>query len=510
MTRFYYNNKFFKIINEIKVTNSSREVKFSNLTIDFTDRTIDDLPVKYQECKIIKGNVKKESQLLEKGEVIYFGYINDYTLPSMKERKEFRELELELLSPMQIATYKYVTAIGTYKLGDLIDFVLAPLVSEGFVIKERNINESSQMTVNFLLETVEYCMNAISNQKNIWWFIDKGKNIIINSIDYQFSLEPAAVINEDDRNKGIVDIVPSVVAYDYANVINVKNARLYNYAEDILNLPKTLNDGDDYIDFLFPVDVSEEAIRKQDTNNSGNIYNLSIVIDTQYSTTKHYYIGLNNGKFTNVEFGFSDDSDNVEEKFFTLKRDTMFKNLVTGIKFNGEAFGGSYVTITSISSSTTLKYTNLRFLHQVEIENNKGKISNTGMVEKTVDANEKWFTLDEITEYARNMIRYNKNECSTLKLSFDKEKKFNVGDILEINMPHFFVQGKFVITDEDITYASHNTFTYELRNANVLDNFIDLFREKETQESDEKTENIIIGNYVEERIVESHEVQNEG
>ena len=132
------------------------------------------------------------------------------------------------------------------------------------------------------------------------------------------------------------------------------------------------------------------------------------------------------------------------------------------------------------------------------------------MVEKTVDANEKWFTLDEITEYARNMIRYNKNECSTLKLSFDKEKKFNVGDILEINMPHFFVQGKFVITDEDITYASHNTFTYELRNANVLDNFIDLFREKETQESDEKTENIIIGNYVEERIVESHEVQNEG
>lgn len=505
MTRFYYNNKFFKIINEIKVTNSSREVKFSNLTIDFTDRTIDDLPVKYQECKIIKGDVKKESQLLEKGEVIYFGYINDYTLPSMKERKEFRELELELLSPMQIATYKYVTAIGTYKLGDLIDLVLAPLVSEGFVIKERNINESSQITVNFLLETVEYCMNAISNQKNIWWFIDKEKNIIINSIDYQFSLEPAAVINEDDRNKGIIDIVPSVVAYDYANVINVKNARLYNYAEDILNLPKTLNDGDE-VDFLYPIDISENAIRKQDINNSGYLDNLSIIL----STNQHYYIGLNNGKFVNTQFGFNDDSDNKEEKFFTLKRDTMFPNLVTGIKFNGEVYAGASVTITNIYSNTALKYANLRFLHQVEIENNKGKISNTGMVEKTIDANEKWFTLDEITEYARNMIKYNKNECSTLKLSFDKQKKISVGDILEINMPHFFVQGKFVITDEDITYSNHNTFTYELRNANVLDNFIDLFREKETQESDEKIQNIIIGNYIEERIVESYEVQNEG
>ena len=89
MTRFYYNNKFFKVIDEIQVKNSSREVKFSNLIIDFTDRTMDDLPVKYQECKILRGDVEKESQLLENGEVIYFGYINDYTLPTMKKRKEF-------------------------------------------------------------------------------------------------------------------------------------------------------------------------------------------------------------------------------------------------------------------------------------------------------------------------------------------------------------------------------------------------------------------------------------
>lgn len=508
MTRFYYNNKFFKVIDEIQVKNSSREVKFSNLIIDFTDRTMDDLPVKYQECKILRGDVEKESQLLENGEVIYFGYINDYTLPTMKKRKEFRELELELLSPMQITTYKYVTAIGTYKLGDLIDLVLDPLLSEGFTIKARNINEDSQITVSFLLETIEFCMNTISNKKNIWWFIDKEKNITINSIDYQFSLTPVETIDEDDKNKGIIDIIPSVVAYDYANAINIKNARLYSY-ENILNVPKTLKDGEE-IDFLYPIDISEGAIRKQDINNAGTLYNLLMITDIG----TNYNIGLTNGVFGIKGFGFSDDSDEVEKQYFTLRRDSMFKNLVTGIKLNGDAWvnsgSGPDVTIVSIISNTALKYANLRFLHQSEIENNKGKISNTGIVEKTIDANEKWFTLDEITEYARNMVKYNKNECSTLKLSYDRNKGFKVGDILEINMPHFFVQGKFVITDEELTHSDHDLFVYELRNANVLENFIDLFREKETQESNEKIDNVIIGNYIEEKIVESHEVINEG
>lgn len=504
MTRFYYNNRFFKIIDEIKVKNSSREVKFSNLTIDFTDRTINDLPVKYQECKILRGDVNKENQLLENGEVIYFGYINDYTLPTMKSRKEFRELELELLSPMQIATYKYVTAIGTYKLGDLIDLVLAPLISEGFTIKERNINENSQITVSFLLETIEFCMNTISNKKNIWWFIDKEKNITINSIDYQFSLEPVEKVNEDDRDKGIIDIIPSVVTYDYANVINIKNARLYS-SEYILNVPKTLKNGEE-IDFLYPIDISEEAIRKQDINNSGNVDAIRLIL----STGQVYHIGLFNGEFENTAFDFSDDSDEQERQFFTLKRDAMFKNLVTGIRFNGDVYAGSEAVIVDIVSITALKYVNLRFLHQNEIESNKGKISNTGIVEKTIDVSEKWFTLDEITEYARNLIKYNKNECSTLKISYDKDKKFKVGDMLEINMPHFFAQGKFIITDEEITHTDHDLFVYELRNANVLENFIDIFRDKESQESNAKVDSVIIGNYVEEKLIESHEVVNEG
>lgn len=508
MTRFYYNNRFFKIIDEIKVKNSSREVKFSNLTIDFTDRTIDDLPVKYQECKILRGDVEKENQLLENGEVIYFGYINDYTLPTMKKRKEFRELELELLSPMQIATYKYVTAIGTYELGDLIDLVLAPLISEGFTIKERNINENSQITVSFLLETIEFCMNTISNKKNIWWFIDKEKNITINSIDYQFSIAPVETIDENDRDKGIIDIIPSVVTYDYANVINIKNARLYSN-ESILNVPMTINGGEE-VDFLFPIDISEEAVRKQDVNNTGALNNILIL--TNIGTT--HYIGLRSGVFKNEGFCFSDDSDDIEKQFFTLRRDPMFKNLVTGITLNEDLWAsagcGTKATIIYFYSNTALKYTNLRFLHQGEIDNNKGKISNTGIVEKTIDANEKWFTLDEITEYARNMVKYNKNECSTLKLSYDKDKGFKVGDMLEINMPHFFAQGKFVITDEEVTHSDHDLFVYELRNANVLENFIDVFREKETQESNKKVDNVVIGNYVEEKLIESHEVINEG
>ena len=42
----------FKLIDEYSVNKSSREVTFSSLKIDFTDKTVDDLPCKYQETRI--------------------------------------------------------------------------------------------------------------------------------------------------------------------------------------------------------------------------------------------------------------------------------------------------------------------------------------------------------------------------------------------------------------------------------------------------------------------------
>lgn len=57
---------------------------------------------------------------------------------------EFRELTLNLLSPLSMATNKVVTIIGTYKLKEVIERALNPLVLDGFEIKELNVRDGQK------------------------------------------------------------------------------------------------------------------------------------------------------------------------------------------------------------------------------------------------------------------------------------------------------------------------------------------------------------------------------
>ena len=49
MVRLKILNSYYKVAGGYNISESSREVKFSNLKIEFTDKTILDLPLKYQE-----------------------------------------------------------------------------------------------------------------------------------------------------------------------------------------------------------------------------------------------------------------------------------------------------------------------------------------------------------------------------------------------------------------------------------------------------------------------------
>ena len=51
-----YGNTYLKILDEFTIENSSREVKFNDLNVDFTGYTINDLPVKYQEVQLVEIN----------------------------------------------------------------------------------------------------------------------------------------------------------------------------------------------------------------------------------------------------------------------------------------------------------------------------------------------------------------------------------------------------------------------------------------------------------------------
>lgn len=502
MTYLEYSSKKFKIINSYTINTSSRQVTFTDINIDFTNRTLEDLPIKYQEAQIKKDD-----------KVIYTGYVNSFTLPSMKQSdNEFRELEINLLSPMQLATNKIVTIIGTYSLKDIIERALSPLVLDGFEIVELNVRDG-QKTVNFLMQTTEFVMNSLSNTESLWWFIDENKKIYINSIEYQFGMLPKMILTHDEKVSGLLSITPSVEAVNYANVINVKNARVYfsswyysHYDDKLNNKPlfdaRTLKKGDT-IDFKYPVDISEDTIRavKENDISTGVLeYDNFYILLGDY---KEYYIALKDDKYIiSNGIGFSEE----DKKIITLKRDDFFKNLITGFTYNGD----TEVEILDLRSETALEYRTMKFINSQEIKLNKNKVTPSGVIEKTIDMNERWFFTDDLVSEVRNLMSNNSNQTNILTLEFDKNKNLNIGDIIRVNLPKFLTQGNYIITDIVFTHSNVENWKIALRSSDVLENYIDLFREKEKQEIDDQIETVIISEYVEEKMNEIHEVVENG
>lgn len=498
MTYLQYGDKKFKILEGYELNFSSREVSFSNITIDFTNKKMNDLPMKYQEVVVYKDNQKQ-----------FTGYVNTFDFQEMKKSKnEFRELELNLLSPYQMCTKKSVTINGTFEIRDIINKVFAPLIADGFVLKEFNVRDGIK-TVNYLLETIENIMNDLSASLNIWWYIDQNKYIYINDIDYQLGLEPKLRLNKDTKIEGWLSIQPSIEAVNYANVINVKNARIYfesiyhnneNYYKPFLNV-RNIKKGDS-VDFLYPLDIAEDTLKR---NYSSYIYQNRFDIDAFSITikTSNGYIDAsisidNDGIYSITDnISFSDE----DKKIFTLKRDEFFDNLIIGFTYNGEDG-----TVSRLSSTTALEYRTMKFINSQEISNNKGKITTSGVIEKNVDMNSRWFFLDDLITEVKGMMYNNSNQTNLLKLKFDKDKSIRVGDIIDVNLPDFLAKGTYIVTDIAYSKTQTQLWTISVRTTDVLENFIDLFRADKKQENIKQAETIVLSEYVEEKVFESHEV----
>ena len=501
MIRLEYNEKYFKILNGFSLSTSSRQVSFSDVVIDFTGYTIEDLPINYQEVHIWKDD-----------EIIYTGYINSFDLPKMKNQQQFIELSINLLSPMQMATNKVVTVIGTYELKAIINKIFEPMIQDGYTIKELNIRDG-QKTVSFLLQTIEYVMNALSHSENLWWFINEKKEIFVNSIDYQFGLDPVMQITHDTKIEGLLSVIPSVEAVNYANVINVKNARVYfdstYYSYDPesnhkqLTLATTLKNGDS-IDFIYPVDISEDALKRKLASSDNYAYTNMTAI--QISTTNHtamiYYNPNTDEYVISNNIGFDDQSN----KTFIFKRDSFFSNLITGFTYKGN----STETITVLLSNTALEYRRMKLIDSLEINRNKGKISTSGIIEKTIDMNNRWFFDNELIDEVRSMMSINSNQTNIVKLELDVDYNLQIGNIIRLDLPNFFTKGDFIITDKNYSKSNVENWIITLRSSDVLENYIDLFREKQEQETNEQEYSIMLSEYIEEKVNEIHEVVQDG
>ena len=149
-----WNNKKYRIINSIEINKSSREVTYSDLTLDFSKCTINDLPYIQQEVKIYDKNDNLK----------FTGFVSDYKLPELnKIVTPKKELGLSLYSPRQLTTKRTVTIIRTAKLTDILNQTLAPLFSDGFILSEINVPDTT-ITVKLISRTVEEALNYFSNK----------------------------------------------------------------------------------------------------------------------------------------------------------------------------------------------------------------------------------------------------------------------------------------------------------------------------------------------------------
>ena len=521
MIRLKIANSYYRIIDGYNISQSSREVKFSSLKIDFTNKTIANLPLKYQEVQLLE--LDDEYNVVE---VIYTGYVNNFVLPKMKNQIEYRELELDLLSPLAMATVRTADAVGTYNLQLLINEIIMPLINDGFVLKEMNVG-NNQITVNFLNETVESSLNKLSNKYNFWWYIDKNKNIYINSIEYLIAKTPKLVYDNNNKIDGLIDVIPSIDATDYCNVVNFSNVRLFTHSRidrrtaidpetsqeyvyytdyNPIMSQKEINPGDE-IEFDIPFDISiENYLKVKDTFGTGTIFSDMIFFIDYYNQNN---IGIDNYEYISYENNQINITSNIsindtysDSNKFVLVRDPFFNNLIVGLKYNGT----QKIIINGLHVINALMWTKIKIIDNNEVYKNKGIISETGIVEKQINMNEQWKFHDEIIDIANSYIKKNTSKVEQVKLNIDKDNNLNIGDTIKINKPSFLIDDTYIITDKTIIYDDNvKTWQFILKNKNILESYIDLFRASEQEEIDKKY-HLITSNYSEDTIKEAYEV----
>ena len=492
-----WNNKSYKLIDSLDLTKSSTEVSYSDATVDFSDCSYDDLPYAQQEIEIYDNN----------NNLKYMGYVDKYKLPELKKVElPTKTLTLTLLSPRQLATKRTVTIMRTDTVENLIRQALEPLFSEGFYIKEINISRQVS-TVNLISRTVEETMNYFSKRFSLYWNIDEKKGITVNSIQYQFSQNPKKEINIKNYTKqinGFISITPEIATLDYGNIINVKNARIF-YNMDIA-MDITLKNGDT-LDFENPIDISTDTTKRiYDTLyvDGSTVLGTPLILEYDGKTAE-----INNTLTYNIpdKQSFKDISKNdCDNKLFTLTMDSTFKNLATSIKYNGE----NDIHITRITSDSALRYANVKLYNWNEINKMKSVITKSGQIEKILDVDSSWFTESEVVDYIRNYFGINDRYSNSITIEYDEINNINVGDRLLINLPEYFCDGDYVITEikENIVNNGYTTYSVTAQNTSIADNYIDLFRSNvDTDENSSQTEVEYVCEYINEEIKETHTVE---
>lgn len=484
--KLYYGILNFCIIPPLTLSKSSKEVVYSNIEIDFTGYTLNDLPKKYQKIQI------KDSEL----NVIYTGYTDEITTPTFSEKDGLLHLSLSVLSPQSYATKRLIDYNFTGSLTTIITAICQPLIDDGYVLNLNIEDRDGSFESNYY--SIEKSLNIIAKKYHMWWYIDELLNIYVEDIKKIEDSISAYTINDTTKITNLKSIIDS---NEYCNKIVAKNMFVYQNDQTLPTV--NLINGETY-DFNYPIHVSEIGAKKiKNVVNSANIFSLSIATPLQLGITYNRNTGV---MTTTAGVGYlGEDDDDVSMKIL-LVRDQFITNKITGFKWVG-----TNTTITSFATEMAIKPFVVEMLNTVEINNAKGIISPSGVMEKIIDLKGKYFEEWELIEYIRNLFSSNKTEISEVSWDFKNVIDLpilNIGDKITFNLDKFLVNGNFIITNEEkkINNLVIEEIRYTARNINLTDDYLDIFRSSEIQEDNESVKEALKSFYIEETTNEVHEM----
>lgn len=485
------------VYDALDISKSGNELTFSNVKADFGIREKWQLPMAFQEIRIWQGELIGNDDL-SKCELIYTGFLDKASLTQKYNNEDECDIELSLISPMNLTTKRYVSINGTYDTDKLFYLIFKSLINDGFNLSEINI-DNKKISVNYYLETIETIMNDLSNKLNIFWTIGCKKDIHIIDIVKLFGKEPKMVIN-DEKVEGMYKLLPIIENNDYFNCINVKNARVYTTGNDkeVLDVMKLISEEEQ--PFVNPIDFGANGATRVCNNNNTTRCTVMSIWDKNGNVLYDIKYDIGQDKVILPEGVVFNDGD-TEDATLILQRDSFFKNLVTGIQWKGET-----QNISAITTDTMLKYQIFRVTNSNEIYKCSQFITDSGIIEKTIDVNESWFTYTELVEYCSSLMTSNSNNAASVEIAFDEDYELDIGDIIRIHRPNFFIDGDFVITEMQEQKSGYDSYDCQIvaQNSKLQANYIDIFRKSTSEENEAKYDNINVVEFSSEEILENY------
>lgn len=470
MFKAVWNDTEFFITSLPTLTDSSRETKFSEIEVDFRGKLDSDLPIQFQEVKIIDEN----------NNVYLTGYVDSVDFPEFAFEDQPFIIRISLLSPYAYASKRTLSkTIDTVALNTVIVEILQPLLDDGFTIEENELNGKLVSEI-FQAETIEKILNYLANKFSFIWYIDKDKKIYLKDIDILQGQAPLVEVIDSDRCY-LQTIKPIKTVVDYANKLVIKNAIILGGtslpSETVLSLGEMYK-------FEYPISISENtAFRLTERYFDGDVasYANSFYMLTD---TGEYEIQINlttKTINTGADIGIMGIDDDTSKKIL-LEVDPIDSTKVTGFKWNAAS-----ETVVFFTTQSALLPVIFSFVDPVQIANIKTQMNTSGVIEKIVNANGKYFTYNELLDYVANLFKQNNvltNEVNCVfKGRLDDTDFMTIANNLQItkvfrvNLPNFLIDGNFIITDKTMSF-NRETLTIGVRgrNFNLNENFNDIYR----------------------------------